>query len=94
LRHGLSATDGEDDVKLLVLVRFFDLLPQVLVDAAPMPREESGHAQVGVVLAAAEHDAKINAAMTRAAVEPDTRLLTPLVEFPNQGANSRAATVL
>ncbi len=56
-----------------------------LVDAAPMPGEESRYAEVGAVLAAAEKDAKIKGALTRAAIEADTRLVAPLLEFRNFG---------
>jgi hypothetical protein len=85
LRHELSATGGEDEVKLVVAERFFDVLPQVLADAPPMPGEESRYAQIAAVLAAAEKDPKIKAALTRAAVEADTRLVAPLLEFRNFG---------
>jgi hypothetical protein len=85
LRHVLSVTGGEDEVKLIVPERFFDILPPVLADAAPMPGEESRYAQVGAVLAAAEKDARIKAALTRAAIEADTGLVAPLLEFRNFG---------
>jgi hypothetical protein len=85
LRHELSATGGEDEVKLVVPERFFDVLPQVLADAPPMPGEESRYAQITAVLAAAERDPKVKAALTRAAVEADTRLVAPLIEFRNFG---------
>jgi hypothetical protein len=85
LRHILSITGGEDEVKLIVPERFFDILPMALVDAAPMPGEESRYAEVGAVLTAAEKDAKIKGALTRAAIEADTRLVAPLLEFRNFG---------
>ena len=85
LRHVLSTTGGEDEVKLVVPERFFDILPLVLADAAPMPGEQSRYAQVSAVLAAAEKDPKIRAALTRAAVEADTRLVAPLFELRNFG---------
>jgi hypothetical protein len=85
LRHVLSTTGGEDEVRLVMPERFFDLLPLVLADAAPMPGEESRYAQVRAVLAAAEKDPKIRAALTRAAIDADTRLVAPLFEFHNFG---------
>src|SRR5258708_18195013 len=85
LRHVLSVTGGEDEVKLIVPERFFDILPLALADAAPMPGEESRYAEVGAVLAAAEKDARIRAALTRAALEADTGLVAPLLEFRNFG---------
>jgi hypothetical protein len=84
LRHELSA-GGEEEVKLVVPERFFDVLPQVLADAPPMPGEESRYAQIAAVLAVAEKDSKIKAALTRAAVEADARLVAPLLEFRNFG---------
>jgi hypothetical protein len=85
LRHVLSTTGGEDEVKLVMPERFFDLLPPVLADAPPMPGEESRYAQVRAVLAAAEKDPKIRAALSRAAIDADTRLVAPLFEFRNFG---------
>jgi hypothetical protein len=85
LRHVLSTTGGEDEVRLVVPERFFDVLPLVLTDAPPMPGEESRYAQVRAVLAAAEKDPKIRAALTRAAIDADTRLVAPLFEFHNFG---------
>ena len=85
LRRVLSTTGGEDEVKLVVPERFFDVLPLVLADAAPMPGEESRYAQVRAVLAAAERDPKIRAALTGAAIDADTRLVAPLFEFRNFG---------
>jgi hypothetical protein len=85
LRRVLSTTGGEDEVKLVMPERFFDVLPLVLADAAPMPGEESRYAQVRAVLVAAEKDPKIRAALTRAAIEADARLVAPLFEFRNFG---------
>lgn len=85
LRHILSTTGGEDEVRLVAPERFFDILPLVLADAPPMPGEESRYAQVRAALAAAEKDPKIRAALTRAAIDADTRLVAPLFEFRNFG---------
>jgi hypothetical protein len=72
-------------VKLIVPERFFDILPQALADAAPMPGEESRYAEISAVLAAAEKDARIKAALTKAAIEADVGLVAPLLEFRNFG---------
>jgi hypothetical protein len=85
LRQILSITGGEDEVKLIVPERFFDILPLALADAAPMPGEESRYAQVAAVLNAAEKDAKIKAALIKAAIAADTGLVAPLLEFRNFG---------
>ena len=50
-----------------------------------MPGEEARYAEVMAVLAAAEKDAKIKAAMTEAAVEADKELVKPVFEFRNWG---------
>ena len=80
-----SASGGDEEVKWVVPENFFDVLPLVLADAPPMPGEEARYAEVMAVLAAAEKDAKIKAAMTEAAVEADKELVKPVFEFRNWG---------
>jgi hypothetical protein len=50
-----------------------------------MPGEEARYAQVSAVLAAAEKDAKIKAALIKATTEADAALVAPLFEFRNFG---------
>ncbi len=85
LLNVLSTTGGEEEVKWIMPEKFFDLLPLVFVDASPMPGEEARYAQVGAVLAAAENEPKIKAALTKAAIEADKGLVGPLFEFRNFG---------
>jgi len=80
-----STSSGDEEVKWVVPEKFFDVLPMALADAPPLPGEEARYAEVQAVLAAAERDPKIKAAMTKAAVEADNELVKPLFEFRNWG---------
>jgi hypothetical protein len=80
-----SQEGGEAEVKWVVPEKFFDELPAVLADAPPLPGEEARYAQVRAVLEAAKNDPKLKEAMTKAALEADTQLVTPLFEFRNYG---------
>jgi hypothetical protein len=85
LKNVLSTEGGEEEVKWIAPGTFFDVLPLVLADAPPMPGEEALYARVGAVLAAAERDLKIKAALNKAAIEADKGLVAPLIEFRNFG---------
>ena len=76
---------GDEEVKWVVPERFFDELAAVLADAPPLPGEEARYAQVRTVLEAAKNDAKLKAAMTKAAAEADEQLVKPLFQFRNYG---------
>jgi hypothetical protein len=80
-----STTGGDEEVKWIVPEKFFDVLPLVLADAPPMPGEEALYARVRAVLAVAERDLKIKAALNKAAIEADKGLVAPLIEFRNFG---------
>jgi hypothetical protein len=80
-----STTGGDEEVKWVVPERFFDTLPLVLADAPPMPGEEARYAELRAVLAAADKDPAIKAALTKAAVEANNDLVGPLFEFRNFG---------
>jgi hypothetical protein len=80
-----TAQSGEEEVKWVVPETFFGVLPRALADAPPLPGEESRYAQVQAVLAAAETDPKIKAALTKAAIDADNELVKPLFEFRNWG---------
>jgi hypothetical protein len=66
-----STSSGDEEVKWVVPEKFFDVLALALADAPPLPGEETRYAQVQAVLAAAEEDPKIRAAIFAAAVEAD-----------------------
>jgi hypothetical protein len=80
-----SASSSDEEVKWVVPDKFFDVLPLVLKDAPPMPGEEARYAELEAVLAVADKDPKIKAAMTDAALDADSELIKPLLEFRNWG---------
>src|SRR5262245_21208536 len=73
--HVESTSGGDEEVKWVVPEKFFDVLPKVLADAPPMPGEEARYAELRAVLAAAEHDSKVKAALAEAAVSADKALV-------------------
>jgi len=85
LQKAPSTASGDEEVKWVVPETFFDTLPLALADAPPMPGEEARYAEIGAVLAAADKDPVIKAALTGAAVEADKDLVAPLFEFRNFG---------
>jgi hypothetical protein len=76
---------GEEESKWVFADKFVDQLPAVLADAPPLPGEEARYAQVLAVVAAAEADPKLKAAMAQAAAEADEQLVKPLFQFRNYG---------
>jgi hypothetical protein len=80
-----SSSGGDEEVKWVVPEKFFDVLPLALADAAPLPGEEASYAEVQAVLAAAQKDPMIKAAMVKAAVDAENELVKPLFEFRNWG---------
>jgi len=80
-----STASGEEEVKWVTPDTFFDVLPLALADAPPLPGEEARYAEVLAVLTKAANNPKIKAAMTKAAVDCDRELVSPLFEFRNFG---------
>jgi hypothetical protein len=64
---------------------FFDVLPEVLDAARPLPGEEALYALVRSVLDAAGADRALRKALKEAANEADETLVKPLLEFRNFG---------
>jgi hypothetical protein len=85
LKKTPSTAQGDEEVKWVVPEKFFDVLPLALADAPPLPGEEARYAQVTALLAAANQDARIKAAIDKAAVDADRELVGPLFEFRNWG---------
>jgi len=85
LPNAPSATSGDEEVKWVVPEKFFDVLSLVLADAPPLPGEEARYAQMRAVLAAAEADPKIKAALAKTALDADKELVGPTFEFRNWG---------
>lgn len=63
----------------------FDQLPLVLADAPPLPGEEARYAQVLAVVAAAQKDPALKAAMIDEAAKAEAELVGPLLQFRNWG---------
>jgi hypothetical protein len=80
-----STSSGDEEVKWVVPEKFFDVLPLALADAPPLPGEEARYSELRAVLAAAESNPAIKAAIVEAAVEADKDLVKPLFEFRNWG---------
>ena len=80
-----SASHGDEEVRWVQPATFFDVLPAAMSDAPPLPGEEARYAQIRSVLDAAAKDPKLRDALTQAAVETDSDLVTPLLQFRNYG---------
>jgi len=65
--------------------KFFDELPAVLKDAPPLPGEAARYAQVLAVVAAAQKEPALKAALVDEAKKADKELVTPLLQFRNYG---------
>jgi hypothetical protein len=76
---------GSEESKWVFPEKFVDQLPIALADAPPLPGEEARYAQVLAVVAAAQADPKLKAAMTQAAAQAEEELLKPLFQFRNYG---------
>jgi hypothetical protein len=63
----------------------FDMLPVGLTDAPPLLGEEARYAELLAVIAAANQDRALKAAMIDEAGKADAELLKPLFEFHNWG---------
>jgi len=76
---------GSGETKWVVPEKFVDELSAVLKDTPPLPGEEVRYAQIEAVLAAAQKDPKLKAAMIGEAKKADAELVTPLLQFRNYG---------
>jgi hypothetical protein len=76
---------GKGEAKWVVPETFFDVLPSVLADGAPLPGEEARYAQVLAVLQAAKDDPGVKEAMIRAVTEVEEQVIAPLLQFRNYG---------
>jgi hypothetical protein len=80
-----AGASGSEETKWVFPDKFVDQLPIVLTDAPPLPGEEARYAQVLAVMAAAQKDPKLKAAMAQAAAETEEQLVKPLFQFRNYG---------
>jgi hypothetical protein len=76
---------GDAEVKWVEPEKFVDVLPAILDEVPPLPGEEAMYAQFRAVLDAGKKDAKLKDAFTKAAVEADKEIVTPLFQFRNYG---------
>jgi hypothetical protein len=75
------------ETKWVVPEKFFDQLPTVLKDVAPLPGEEALYATFDALLAAAAADPKVKEQLQRIAITAELDLIKPLFEFRNNGAD-------
>jgi hypothetical protein len=80
-----KAPTHEGETKWVFPETFFDVLPAVLADGAPLPGEEARYAQVLAVLDALEHNPSLKEPMIAAAAEVEQQVVQPLFEFRNYG---------
>jgi hypothetical protein len=64
---------------------FFDELPAILDQVPPLPGEEARYAMARALLAAAQSDPSIKAAITRTAVETEKTIIAQLFDFRTNG---------
>jgi hypothetical protein len=84
-RAASASQDGDEETKWVPPERFFDVLDAVLADAPPMLGESTRYAQVRTVLDAAAGDRNLMNAMVAEAIDADTKLVGPLIEFRSWG---------
>jgi len=83
---GDSAEAGGDaESRWVFPERFIDQLPDVLKDAPPLPGEEARYAQMLALVAAAQRDPALKAAIADEAAKADSELVEPLLQFRNWG---------
>jgi hypothetical protein len=80
-----STSSGEAENKWVFPEKFFDELPAVLADAPSLPGEESRYAQMRALLVAVEKNSSLKQSATKAAVDAEVQLITPLLQFRNYG---------
>ena len=80
-----STAQGEEEVKWVEPIPFFDELGDVLKEVPPLPGEEAIYQTVQSVLDGSKKDSKLHAALVQSAVEADKTLITPLFQFHNSG---------
>jgi hypothetical protein len=68
--------------------RFFDVLPEVIREVAPLPGEESLYGLIRDVLSAADQDPAIKDILSAVAVEADRDLIGPLFAYSNEGVSA------
>jgi len=67
---------------------YFEQLPQIMEDVAPLPGEEAIYATIRQVLAAAKLDPKVQDALREAAKATEKDVIADMFEFRNNGVDS------
>jgi hypothetical protein len=80
-----SAGASAEEIKWVDPNRFWDLLPTVLDDTPPQRGEEALYAQARALIAAAQKDPAIKAAIVAEGARAETDLVTPLFNFNTFG---------
>jgi len=74
---------GAGETKWVVPEKFFDELPGILKDVAPLPGEEALYATFDALLTAAAADPEIKKQLQQTAIAAESDLIKPLFEFRN-----------
>jgi hypothetical protein len=77
--------DGNAETRWVFPEKFVDELPVVLKDATPLPGEAARYAEILAVIAAAQKDPALKAAMIDEAGKADKDLVGPLLQFRHYG---------
>lgn len=77
--------EGGGETKWVEPEKFFDQLPIIMKEIPPLPGEESLYAMFQSVLDAASKDPSIKEALTQTAIAAEKELITPLLQFHNNG---------
>ena len=81
LPHFPQPTSGGAETRWVFPETFFDQLPLILEDAAPLPGEEPRYAAYRELVATVQKDPKLKAAVIDEAKRADKDLVAPLLEF-------------
>jgi hypothetical protein len=79
------ASEGEGETTWVDPDTFFDRLPDLLDRIPPLPGEESLYAQFRLILAVAEHDQNLRAAMIESAREAESTTLKRRLDWRHNG---------
>jgi hypothetical protein len=87
---GEAASNSSGETKWVAPEKFFDVLPAVLDNVAPLPGEEALYANFRQLLAVAAKDPEIKKVMVQAAVAADETILPPFLQWEHNGTSAGA----
>jgi hypothetical protein len=82
---GEAASNSSGETKWVDPEKFFDVLPAVLDNVGPLPGEQALYANFRQLLAVAARDPEVKKVMVQAAVEADTMILPPFLQWEHNG---------